>query len=230
MKKIIFNCLLFVCVLGLVGACFMSIYADINFDQQRKEREQVVIARLMQIRDAEEKFRMSHLGEFCGTIDSLIDWVANDSSIDKIIKDGELTDDQLESGMTEQEAVRLGLIRRDTVWVSAAEALGIDNPDSLRYVPIGKEGGLIQLRKHEAFNLKSNEFDKVLEVRASADDYLDGLSVKQIDKWKSEQKKRSKNRADLFEDNPDHTNGTWYGLRIGDLQDPQNKLSGNWSD
>lgn len=230
MKKTIFNVLLVLCVLGLAGACFMSIYADISFDQQRKEREQLVIARLMQIRDAEEKFRMSHQGDFCGTIDSLIYWVENDSSINKIIKDGELTDDQLEAGMTEQEAVKLGIIRRDTVWESAAEALGIACPDSLRFVPVGKEGALIQLRKHEAFNTKSNEFDKVLEIRASADDYLDGLNAKKVKGWKSNEKKRGKNRADLFEDNADHTQGNWYGLRIGDLEDPQNKLAGNWDE
>ena len=35
MKKTIVNSLLVVCVLGLVGACFMSIYADIAFDDQK---------------------------------------------------------------------------------------------------------------------------------------------------------------------------------------------------
>ena len=54
MKKTIVNSLLVVCVLGLVGACFMSIYADIAFDEQKSEREQQVIARLMQIREAVE--------------------------------------------------------------------------------------------------------------------------------------------------------------------------------
>ena len=230
MKKTIFNSLLVLCTLGLAAACVMSIYADISFDQQRKEREQIVIARLMQIRDAEDKFRMAHQGEFCGTLDSLIYWIANDSSINKIIKEGELTDDQLEAGMTEPEAVRLGIIRRDTVWESAAEALGIDNPDSLKYIPVGKPGAMFQLRKHEAFNLKSNEFDKVLEVRAHVDDYLDGMNAKKIKGWKDEQKKRGKNRADLFTDNADHSEGTWYGLRIGDLEDPQNKLAGNWDE
>lgn len=228
MKKIIINCILVLAVLGLAGACYMSIYSDIEFDDVKKAREQVVINRLLQIRNAEEKFRMSHQGEYCGTLDSLIDWVANDSSIDKIIKEGELNDDQLEAGMTEQEAVRLGLIRRDTIWTSAAKALGIDNPDSLKYIPIGKSGAMFQLRKNEAFNTKSQEFDKVLEIRACMDDYLYGLSDKKIKSLKSELKKVGKNRADLFTDNADQTEGTWYGLRVGDLEDPQNKLSGNW--
>ncbi|MBO4398257.1 MAG: hypothetical protein J5805_06940 [Bacteroidaceae bacterium] len=228
MKKIIFNCILTLAVIGLAGACFMSIYADIEFDKQRKDREKVVIARLLQIRNAEEKFRMSHQGEYCGTLDSLIDWVANDSSIDKIIKDGELSDDQLESGMTEQEAVKLGLIRRDTIWISASKSLGIDHPDSLRYIPIGKAGAVFQLRKHEAFNVNSKAWDKVLEIRASLDDYLDGMNAKKIKGLKSDLKKKGKNRADLFADNEDDLEGEWYGLRVGDIRDPQNKLSGNW--
>ena len=97
MKKIIFNSILIVCVLGLVAACFMSIWSDISFGKEKEQREQLVIARLLQLRDAEDEFKKCHAGEFCGTIDSLIDWVKNEKSIDKIIKEGELTDDQLES-------------------------------------------------------------------------------------------------------------------------------------
>jgi hypothetical protein len=60
------------------------------------------------------------------------------------------------------------------------------------------------------------------------DDYLFGLDEKKIRSLKSSLKKRGKNRGDLMEELPDHTEGTWYGLRIGDLDDPNNKLSGNW--
>ncbi len=227
-KKIIINLVLSLCVVGLIFACYRSVWSEIEFDEDKAAREAVVIAHLMKIKDAEEKFRLSHKGQYCGTIDSLIDWVKNERAIDKIIKEGELTDDQLEAGMTEVEAVKKGLIKRDTIWIAAYELLGISNPDSLKFVPVGKQGGLIELRKKEAFNLKSNEFDMLLEVRASLDDYLDGLDVKQIKALKSELKDRSKNRAPLFEDNADHTKGNWYGLRIGDLEDTNNKLAGNW--
>lgn len=228
MNKKVINSLLIVLSLGLVAACFMSIWNDISFDKEKKAREQVVIARLLQLRDAEEEFKKCHAGEFCGTIDSLVDWVKNEKAIDKIIKEGELTDDQLEAGLTEQEAVKQGLIKRDTVWVSVCEKLGISNADSLKLVPIGREGGTFELRKHETFNLKSNEFDKVCEIRASLDDYLDGMPAKKIKNLKAELKKRGKNRADLKLDNADHTEGNWYGLRVGDLEDAQNKMAGNW--
>lgn len=227
MKKTIVNSLLVVCVLGLVGACFMSIYADIAFDEQKSAREQQVIARLLQIREAEEEFRRAHSGEFCGTLDSLVDFVKNGRAVVRVDEDV-WTDELAMEYETKSDAVQAGVYRSDTIWQSAAEKLGISNPDSLKFIPVGREGAMFQLRKHEAFNLKSNEFDKVCEIRASLDDYLDGLPAKKIKNLKSELKKRGKNRADLFEDNADQTEGKWFGLRVGDLEDPQNKMSGNW--
>ena len=85
MKKTII-CLLVLAALGLVGACFMSIYTDIAFDNDKSEREKVVIARLLQIRDAEEEFRKGHYGEFCGTLDSLIDFVKEERQSLRLMK------------------------------------------------------------------------------------------------------------------------------------------------
>ena len=234
--------------MGLAVACFFSIYNDIAFDDEKAAREKLVIDRLMDIRNAEEQFKMT-FGEYCGTMDSLIDFVKNGKTVDKIIKDGELTDDQLEAGMTEREAVALGIIKRDTVWITAAAKLGIANPDSMKYVPVGRKAdgsftvvrstfdpsvydtiyqGIIELRKKAAFNMKSNEFDMMVEFRARLDDYMDGMSEKKIKNLKSDLKKRHKNRAELMLDNEDHTEGGWYGLRIGDLDDANNKMAGNW--
>jgi hypothetical protein len=88
--------------------------------------------------------------------------------------------------------------------------------------------GIIELRKKAAFNMKSNEFDMLVEFRARLDDYMDGMSEKKIKNLKSDLKKRHKNRAELMLDNEDHTEGGWYGLRIGDLDDANNKMAGNW--
>ena len=217
MKKSVINGLLVVCALGLVAACFYSIYSDIAFDEEKAAREKIVIARLMDIRNAEEQY--------------------------------ELTDDQLEAGMTEREAVAKGIIKRDTVWMTAAEKLGIANPDSMKYVPIGRPAdgsffvvrstfdpsvydtiyqGVIELRKKAQFNMKSNEFDMLVEFRARLEDYLDGMNEKKVKSVKADLKKRHRNRAELMLDNEDQTEGEWYGLRIGDLEDTNNKMAGNW--
>lgn len=230
MKRIYINLLLSVCAIALVFACCMGIWTEVSFDQEKTARENKVKQALMNIRDAQEKFKMTHRGEYCGDIDSLIDFVKHGKTIDKIIKEGVLTDEQLEEGMTEAKALEMKLpgFVRDTVWVSTAEILGIKNPDSMKYVPVGKKGALIQMRKKPAFNLKSNEWDVLIEIRASLDDYLDGMDAKKIKNLKIDLKKAGKNKADLFEDNADDTEGNWYGLKIGDLNDPSNKNAGNW--
>lgn len=249
MNKKVINSILAICALGLCYACYISIYSDIAFDEEKDAREKVVIAQLKHIRDAEEQYKQTY-GEYVGTIDSLIDFVKNGKCVDKIIKEGVLTDDQLESGMTEKEAVRLGLIKRDTVWVTAAEKLGIKNPDSLKYIPVGfkadgskhptvtstfdpsksvsPERGIIELRKKAEFNMKSQEFDMLVEFRARMDDYLDGMDPKRIKNVKSTLKSMDRNRAELMLDNEDDTEGEWYGLRMGDLKDTGNKMAGNW--
>ncbi len=235
-KKSIFNWVLLVIVLALVYVCFLSIYSDIEFDAAKKEREEAVISRLMKIRDAEEKFRASHANQYCGDIDSLVSWVRDSMAVEKVIKEGELTDDQLEAGLTESEAVAQGIIRRDTVWVKASEMLGITNADSLKICPVGREGGQIAVRKSLNYNSKSQEWDQVCEIRANLDDYLDGLDSKKIKNLKSELEKRNKTR-DMWigTKQPDGTtawiedeNEQWYGLRMGDLDDSNNKMAGNW--
>ena len=61
----------------------------------------------------------------------------NTDKLPFLIKEGVLTDEQLEKGMTEAEAVKKGLIRRDTMWVLAKDTLLGKNYDvaAMRYVP-----------------------------------------------------------------------------------------------
>ncbi|MDO4822940.1 MAG: hypothetical protein Q4A08_02060 [Bacteroidales bacterium] len=226
-KKSIFNWALFVCILGLAVVCFLSIYNDIAFDEAKKEREAIVIERLMKLRDAEEKFKASHSGLYCGDIDSLVDWVRDSMAVDKVIKEGELTDDQLEAGLTEQMAVAQGLIKRDTVWVKASEILGVSSADSLKLIPIGKPGGVFEIRKDLKYNTKSQEWDQLCEIRASLDDYMDGMDAKHIKSLKSDLDKRNKSKSAWTTEGEDE-DLMWYGLRIGDLKDAGNKMAGNW--
>lgn len=226
-KKKIFNWVLLVCILGLAVVCFMSIYNDIAFDAAKKERESVVVSRLMQLRDAEELFKKSHSNEYCGDIDSLVDWVRDSSAVEKIVKEGDLTDDQLEAGLTESIAVAQGIIKRDTVWVKAADYLNVTNADSLKIVPIGREGGVFEVRKDLKYNSKTQTWDQLCEIRASLDDYMDGMDEKKIKNLKNELDKRGKSRDKWGTDGEDEDD-KWYGLRVGDLQDASNKMAGNW--
>lgn len=73
---------------------------------------------LEQLQDA---FKSIH-GTYTSSFDSLINFVKYDS-LKTVRSIGELTDDQLEEGMTEQDALKKGLIIRDTMRVSALEQL-----------------------------------------------------------------------------------------------------------
>ena len=105
MKKIV-NIVLTLCVVGLVYICVGSIMGSINFGKVREAREKQIIARLIDIRTAQVAFRDLHQGQYTDNFDELIEFVKNDS-LPFVKKVGELSDKQLEDGLTELKAVKL---------------------------------------------------------------------------------------------------------------------------
>lgn len=71
MKTRIHIFLLSLCVLALAVATFFSIYSTVRFDDERAQREQTVIARMVKIRAAEEMYRSQH-GRYTDQLDSLV--------------------------------------------------------------------------------------------------------------------------------------------------------------
>ena len=105
MKKIV-NIVLTLCVVGLAYICVGSIMGSINFGKVREAREKQIIARLIDIRTAQVAFRDLHQGQYTDNFDELIEFVKNDS-LPFVKKVGELSDKQLEDGLTELKAVKL---------------------------------------------------------------------------------------------------------------------------
>jgi hypothetical protein len=128
---------------------------------------------------------------------------------------GELTDDQLEEGMTEQDALKKGLIIRDTMRVSALEQLfGKNYPiDDLRYVPFTK-------KKHE-FLMGTNMIwtdsgieVPVFEARISNMVIFEDL----FDEYEDA----------ILEENGERIRLNKYpGLKVGSVQEANNNV-GNW--
>ena len=135
MKKGI-NVILGICVVGLLFICWRSIKDTENFDATVAARENVVKARLMEIRSAEEAYKAQHDGEYCADWSVLIDFVKH-GKLPIIMKQGLLTEEQMDKGLTESKAAAIvnsgdqaaiianGLqnFRRDTVWVSLQDSL-----------------------------------------------------------------------------------------------------------
>ena len=226
--KTVFNIVLVLCAAALIYICYTSIMGPINFENAKKEREKAVIARLIDIRKAQQEYRSLHHGMYTEHFDTLIDFVKN-QKLPFVMKVGQLTDDQLESGLTEKKAMAIinkakktgkydevkknGLenFKRDTMWVAVLDTIfpkGF-NADSMRYVPFGNGAQFEMAIKNDT--AKSGAPFCLLEVKTPYDVYLNGLDKQEIANLKDLQTKL----------------GKYSGLMIGSLETANNN-AGNW--
>ena len=75
--KTVFNIVLVLCAAALIYICYASIMGPINFENAKKDREKAVIARLIDIRKAQQEYRSLHRGMYAPKLDTLIDFVKN---------------------------------------------------------------------------------------------------------------------------------------------------------
>jgi hypothetical protein len=138
MKTVLQISLLIVAVV-LAYLIYSSIKKPIDFEKAKKARYDVTVEKLKDIRKAELAYKDVY-GKFTGSWDTLINFVMNESVIN-VRKVGELNDSMVEAGITEKKAIEMGLIVRDSVRVSALEAIfgkGYD-AKNLKYVPVPGE-------------------------------------------------------------------------------------------
>ncbi|WP_319503978.1 hypothetical protein [Bacteroides graminisolvens] len=226
--KAVINILLGLCVCALVYICYASIMGPIEFEQEQKFREKKVIARLMDIRKAQQEYRMRNEGKYTASFDTLIEFVKT-QKIPFIMKEGVLNDKQLEEGLSERKAMAIvnkarktgnwaeakaaGLenFKRDTMWVAIMDTIfpkGFD-ADSLRYVPFGNGAQFEMATKNST--TKSGAPIYLLEVKTPYDVYLNGLDQQEVANMKDLQIKLNK----------------YPGLMVGSLETPNNN-AGNW--
>ena len=227
MKKVI-NAILGVCVVGLLFICYRSIKDTENFDATVAARENVVKARLMQIRDAEEAYKAQHEGVYCADWNVLIDFVKN-GKLPFVKKQGVLTEDQMNKGLTESKAAAIvnsgdqaaiaaaGLQHfvRDTVWVSLIDSLYGEGfvADSLRYIPFA-EGDTFEIIACPN-TTRSGTIIQVMECNAPDSSFLKGMD--------KPGQRLIYNRAEEA-----NAKGAYAGLKIGDAGNNWNNNAGNW--
>ena len=103
--KTTFRILLGVAIIFLAYICVDSVVTPIQFEETRAQREVDVVKNLVHIRTAEVEFKNQH-GRFIADPDSLLLFLKNTPK-KEVLKEGSLTDKQLEAGMTEHKAVKL---------------------------------------------------------------------------------------------------------------------------
>lgn len=224
------NAVLAVCAVLLAVICWRSIQDDINFDAEVAYREAQVKARLLQIKDAEEAYKQQNVeNAYCADWDVLTDFIKN-GKLPVVIKEGVLSDEQMEKGLTEAKAAaiinggdakaiaeyKLEGFRRDTMWVSLVDSLykGMNlNVDSMRYIPFA-EGDTFEIIACPT-TTKSGSIIQVMECNAPVASYLKNMG-KLGDRM-------IRNRNIEAEEM-----GNFPGLRIGEAGNGWNNNAGNW--
>ena len=208
--KVTLKILLAVAVVLLAYMCYRSIMGPIEFKDERDRRENLIKARLIDIRKAQIEYKNIHKVH-AANFDELSKFL-KDEKLPFLIKEGVLTDEQLEKGMTEKEAVKKGLIRRDTIWVTAVDTLfgkGY-NVDDLRNVP----GANVQFTMDTATLTSGSGYTvKVFQCGDLYDDYLGDLNKQEVYNLKDKASKM----------------GKYAGLRVGSVEEINNN-AGNWED
>ncbi len=208
--KVTLKILLAVAVVLLAYMCYRSIMGPIEFKDEKDRRENLIKARLIDIRKAQIEYKNIHKVH-AANFDELSKFL-KDEKLPFLIKEGVLTDEQLEKGMTEKEAVKKGLIRRDTIWVTAVDTLfgkGY-NVDDLRNVP----GANVQFTMDTATHTSGSGYTvKVFQCGVQYDDYLGDLDKQLVYNLKDKAEKMNK----------------YPGLRVGSVEEINNN-AGNWED
>lgn len=228
MKKVI-NAILGVCVLAMLFICWRSIRDDQDFNAEVAARENVVKARLIEIRSAEEAYKLQHEGEYCSDWSVLIDFVKN-GKLPIVMKQGVLSDEQMDKGLTESKAAAIvnrgdaaeiaanGLqdFRRDTIWVSLQDSLYNYEgfvADSMRYIPFS-QGDTFELIAVPN-TTRSGSIIQVMECNAPDSSFLKGMG--------KQGKRLIYNRQEEAE-----AKGAFPGLKIGEAGNNWNNNAGNW--
>lgn len=201
-KKLI-QVLLFLVIIALGYWLVESIMTPIRFKKEQTKRYDVVIQRLKDIRKAENAYKEVY-SQYTGSFDTLINFVKNDS-LPLIFKKGEIPEEML-GKITEKEAIKQGLIVRDTIRINVKDSIFAENypVDSLQFIPFSE---------NKKFNLAAGEVEtgsklkvKVFEAKAPSKYILIGLDKQQII-----------NLNDGLE---------YKGLKVGSLTEPN--TAGNW--
>lgn len=123
--KTTFRILLALAICFLAYICVDSVVTPIQFEETRVAREEAVVKNLIHIRTAEVEYKNQH-GRFMADPDSLILFLRTVPK-KEVMKEGSLTDKQLEAGLTEHKAVKL----IDKAKAKAMSKLKTDDQDAL---------------------------------------------------------------------------------------------------
>ncbi|MBR3566617.1 MAG: hypothetical protein IKN91_09865 [Paludibacteraceae bacterium] len=221
-------------LLGL-SACFLayaivdSVMTPINFEKSRDARQPEVVAKLIDIRTAELEYKAQN-GKFTDNFDTLFTFLRTGKK-KEVLKEGSLSDAQLEAGLTEAKAVKIiqsgdqkeieknGLqnFKRDTIYSDLIPALygekyNQNTIEQMKFVPYSEKQDVFSIKVNNDYTtVKGNIPFPLFEACAPFEAYLSDLDHQELINLKDKEKQL------------DH----YPGLRVGNADEPNN-FAGNW--
>jgi hypothetical protein len=210
--KTALNIVFTIIIIVLIYFLIESIMKPIRFNKEKDARETTIKEKLIDIRTAQEAFK-SVKGYYTGSFDTLVTFLKTDS-LPLVFKRGALTDEMIAEGITsEREAVKKGLISRDTSYVAVRDSI-FDKGyplDQLRYVP-GTDNIEFQMAAARVMTTSMVQVN-VFEAYVLNDVFLSDLDRQLVVNY-----------------NDQRTKITGFpGMKVGDILVPNNN-AGNWED
>ncbi len=202
--KTVFQIILGIAIIVLGYLLVESIMNPIRFNKEKDLRYDKTIERLIDIRTAEVAYK-SQNGKYTGSFDTLIDFVKSDSF--KVVQAYGFVPD----GYTEAQALKEGIVRRDTILISVKDSLFAESfsVEKLRYVPF---------TDNKQFELAAGQIEtgsqvkvEVFEAKVHNNALLQGLDKQLVINFNDEREKMS----------------GYAGLKVGSLEEATNN-AGNW--
>ena len=103
--RLIVICALSIAAVVMLYFCVTSVTTPIKFENTKAERDVVVIKHLVDLRTAEVEYHHQK-GNFTASYDTLLTFLKT-APKKEVMKEGSLTDKQLEAGLTEHKAVKI---------------------------------------------------------------------------------------------------------------------------
>ena len=229
--KTVIRVLLALAICFLAYICVMSVVTPIRFENTREAREGAVVKNLVDLRTAMNEYRMQH-GRYTTSIDSLVMFL-REGTKKEVVKEGALTDKQLEAGLTEVKAVAMiakaektgnwkdvdtnGLrgFRRDTISTPLVQALykgeyTNETIEKIIYIPY-TEGQKYEVVVNDNYFTSQGIHVPLVMVRAHYNTYLGDQDAQE--------------RVNLID--KEEKLGHYPGLCFGSEYEPNNN-AGNW--
>ncbi len=219
--------LLLAAIVALGYFLTMSVLSPIQFESERAKRERVVVARLIDLRVAEIEF-YAQMGRYTTALDTLVEFLKTGQK-SMVLKEGTLSDAQLEAGLTEAKAVEIirkgnqreiaanGLegFRRDTTLVNLLDALYSGKYtertiENLQFIPF-TDNERFEVELNNNFLSNNNVWIPLIEIRAPFMSFLADINRQEALNLVDYQRKLEK----------------YPGLKVGSVIEPNN-FAGNW--